>query len=315
MVTNLVTGCAGFIGMHVADALLKRGDTVVGIDNLNDYYDIQLKKDRLDKLQKYDSFTFYKQDFAEGIHIDESIDKICHLGAQAGVRYSLINPQAYEHANNKGTLELFEFARKKGIQEIVFASSSSVYGNASNAPFNEAQQTNPISVYAATKLSNEILAQTYHDLYGMHMIGLRFFTVYGPWGRPDMAPYIFTEKILKGEQIEIYNNGKMQRDFTYIGDIVSGVVSALDNVSKIKFEIINLARGEEIQLMDFVKCVENATKKDAQIIFKPLQQGDVLRTSGDITKAKKLLGYNPKTSIQEGIQNFVEWYKEYHHLT
>ncbi len=305
----LLTGCAGFIGFHVAKKLLKEGYEVVGIDNLNSYYSVSLKKDRL-KMLKGHGFTFYEKDISEGVDV-ERVDGIIHLAAQAGVRYSLENPLAYETANNRGTLQVFEYARKKGVKKVVYASSSSVYGNCEEAPFKESFQLDkPISLYAATKKSNELTAYTYHHLYGIEMIGLRFFTVYGPWGRPDMAPFKFTKKILEGKEIEVYNNGEMFRDFTYVDDIVSGVVSSYEKKSG--YEIINLARGQTVKLMDFIKAIEKATGEKARINFKEIQPGDVLKTSGDITKAKELLGYEPRIGVEEGVKLFVKWYKEYY---
>lgn len=313
MKTIIVTGCAGFIGFHVAKKLLERKNKVVGIDNLNDYYDLSLKESRLKILQKNSHFQFYKQDFSEEININEKIDKICHLGAQAGVRYSIENPLDYEKSNCLGTLQVFEFARKNKIKTIIYASSSSVYGNCKNAPFKETENTNePISLYAATKKSNELYAYTYHHLFGINMTGLRFFTVYGPYERPDMAPFKFTKNIIEGKTIDVYNNGKMKRDFTYIDDIVSGVISALEKEHP--YEIFNLARGEEVELMDFIKAIEEATGKKAKINFMPLQDGDVLLTSGDITHAKDKLKYNPKTSIKEGVKKMVKWYKKYYNF-
>lgn len=311
MTTILVTGAAGFIGFHTSKELLERGDKVIGIDNLNNYYDPLLKMSRLEQLSKYKNFKFYKQDISDGISVDENVNKICHLAAQAGVRYSIENPLAYQKANSLGTLQVFEFARQNKIPSVVYASSSSVYGNSSEAPFKEDMKIDePISFYAATKKSNELYAHTYHHLYGINMTGLRFFTVYGPWGRPDMAPFKFTKKILENETIDVYNNGKMKRDFTYIDDITSGIVLALDKESP--FEIFNLARGETVELMDFVSAIEEATGKVAKKNMMPMQAGDVLLTSGDIGRAKTMLGYTPKISIEKGVKEFVDWYKKYY---
>jgi len=311
MKTILITGAAGFIGFHTAKKLLERGDKIIGIDNLNEYYDVSLKEARLNILKKFPNFSFYKKDISEEIKIQEKIDQVCHLAAQAGVRYSIENPLIYEKSNSLGTLQVFEFARKNNIKTVVYASSSSVYGNNPDAPFKETMKLDkPISLYAATKKSNELYAHVYHHLFGINMTGLRFFTVYGPWGRPDMALFKFTKNILEEKEIEVYGNGNMKRDFTYVEDIVGGIVSALDK--EYSFEIFNLARGESIELMDFIKAIEEATGKIAKINFKPMQPGDVLLTSGDIAKAKEMLGYNPKTSVGEGIKNFVSWYKEYY---
>ncbi|MDD4353558.1 MAG: GDP-mannose 4,6-dehydratase [Candidatus Nanoarchaeia archaeon] len=309
--TILVTGAAGFIGFHTSKALLERGDKVIGIDNINDYYNVQLKEDRLKILKENPNFKFYKLDFSEGLNeVIEQIDAICHLGAQAGVRYSITNPLIYEKYNTLGTLKVFEFAREKNIKSVIFASSSSVYGNCTNPPFKEDYNiSTPISLYAATKISNELFAYTYHKLFGINMTGLRFFTVYGPYGRPDMALFNFTKKILNNEVIDVYNNGEMKRDFTYVDDIVDGILLSIDKNHS--FEIFNLARGESVNLMDFIKALEKALDKKAKINFMPLQSGDVLLTSGDISKAKSLLGYEPKVSIEQGVKEFVDWYKNY----
>ncbi len=308
MKTILVTGGAGFIGFHISKKLLERGDKVVGIDNLNDYYDVFLKEARLKELKKFENFKFYKQDISEGIKINEKIDIICHLAAQAGVRYSIEHPLIYEKSNMLGTLQVFEFARHNKIASVIYASSSSVYGNNYKVPFKETMQLDkPISLYAATKKANELYAHVYHNLYGINMTGLRFFTVYGPWGRPDMALFKFTKKILEGKPIDVYNSGKMKRDFTYIDDIVQGIILALDK--ECPLEVFNLARGETTELIDFIKAIENSTGKVADKNMMPMQAGDVLSTSGDISHAKEVLGYEPKTSIREGVKNFVEWYK------
>lgn len=307
----LITGSAGFIGYHTTKTLLERGEKIIGIDNLNDYYSVELKKARLQKLQQHKNFTFYKQDISEGIKIKEKPQKIIHLAAQAGVRYSIENPLIYEKSNNLGTLQVFEYARQNNIKQIIYASSSSVYGNMKRTPFSEEMQLDkPISLYASTKKNNELVAHTYHHLYGIKMTGLRFFTVYGPYGRPDMAIFKFTKNILEEKEIEVYNNGDMQRDFTYIDDIVQGVISSLDK--ELDFEIINLARGQTIKLTKFIEAIENATGKKANKNNKEMQPGDVYQTAGDITKAKKLLNYKPKTNIEEGVKKFVEWYKEYY---
>src|SRR3989344_6466273 len=260
----LLTGAAGFIGFHTAKVLLERGDEVIGIDNLNDYYDPRIKLDRLEILKRDSKFKFYKQNIEDPIEIKEKIDIICHLAAQAGVRYSLENPFAYEKSNMLGTLNIFEFARHNNIKNVVFASSSSVYGNEKEFPFKETQKLDtPISLYAATKKANELYAHVYHHLFGINMIGLRFFTVYGPWGRPDMALFTFTKNILEGKPIDVYNNGKMKRDFTYVDDIVSGVLASLDNVETLKFEMFNLGRGEQVELLDFINEIEKNLDKKA----------------------------------------------------
>ncbi len=306
----LITGVAGFIGFHTAKKLLEKGFLIVGVDNLNDYYDVSLKKDRLAILKDYEGFVFYEKDISEGLDVEKT-GGVIHLAAQAGVRYSLENPLAYEQANNKGTLQVFEYARKNGIKKVVYASSSSVYGDCQEAPFKEDFKLDkPISLYAATKKYNELMAYTYHHLYGIKMTGLRFFTVYGPWGRPDMALFKFTKNILREKEIEVYNKGEMFRDFTYVDDIVSGVIKSYEK--DFQYEIFNLARGETVKLMDFIKAIEKATGKKAKISFKELQPGDVLRTDGDISKARRMLGYQPSISVDEGVKKFVEWYKEYY---
>ena len=316
MRTYLVTGAAGFIGAHVAKTLLERGDAVVGIDNLNDYYDPTLKHDRLKLLEAFPAFTFYTENIAniealETIFSKHHFDAICHLAAQAGVRYSLENPLAYIEANVRGTTVIFELARKHGVRDITYASSSSVYGNSETAPFKESQPTDhPISLYAATKKSCEVIASTYHHLYDLQVTGLRFFTVYGPWGRPDMSPIKFAKLIWAGQPIEVYNFGKMQRDFTYIDDIVDGVVRSLDRPQA--DAIINLGGSSVTELETFITLLEQALGKPAIKEYKPLQPGDVLLTSADTTLAQHLLDWHPQTSLPEGIQKFAAWFKEYY---
>ncbi len=315
MARVLITGIAGFIGSHVAQALLKRGDSVVGIDNFNDYYDVTLKRDRLAALVG-DAAPVFELDFANpaalaDVFARHRFDMICHLGAQAGVRHSIENPWAYEHANDRGTLAIFEMARQHGVKKVVFASSSSVYGGNTKVPFSEDDAVDhPISLYAATKRSNELVAHVYHHLFGIAMVGLRFFTVYGPWGRPDMALFKFTKRILAGEPIDVYNHGKMERDFTFISDIVSGVLAALD--AELDYEIINLGNNDPVTLEHFISCIEDALGTTAQRTLLPIQPGDVPRTYADITKAQRLLAYTPKVRIEEGIKAFVQWYLRYH---
>ena len=302
----LLTGAAGFIGFHVAKALLDRGDEVVGIDNLSDYYDPKLKDARL-ALLDHERFTFVKHDLEDPIKIESSFDVICHLAAQAGVRYSIENPRVYEQSNALGTLNVFEFARQQSIDRVVFASSSSVYGNTDSIPFREdAVEDRPISLYAATKRANELYAYTYHHLFGIKMTGLRFFTVYGPWGRPDMAYYSFTKAILEGVPIDVYNNGDQSRDFTYITDIVQGVLAAID--TPFDYEIINLGRGKPEKLFDFIAEIERAIGTTAFKNLLPMQPGDVPSTYADVSKANRLLGYDPKVDLTDGIPRFVEWY-------
>lgn len=312
----LVTGSAGFIGFHTAKKLLERGDTVIGIDNFNDYYDPKLKEDRNKILEKYKKFKLYRIDFSdykrlEKVFKKEKINKICHLGAQTGVRFSLTHPFAYEESNVKGMLNLLEMARHYKIKDFIFASSSSVYGNSKKLPFCETDPVDtPISLYAATKKAGELIAYTYHHLYGLNCTGLRFFTVYGPWGRPDMALFKFTRLIAQNKPIEIYNKGKHSRDFTYIDDIIAGVVSALDK--SYPYEIINLGNNKPIDLLYFVSLIEKAFNKKATKKMLSLQAGDVEKTYADIRKAKKLLGFNPKTKIESGVTKFIDWYKKYY---
>ncbi len=317
MTRVLVTGCAGFIGFHVAKALLERGDTVVGVDSITPYYDPALKRARLRELRKLPSarrFTFHKADIAdyqamERIFRKHKPGKVCHLAAQPGVRYSLTDPFAYEHSNSLGTLTLLELCRHRGVKDFVFASSSSVYGGNEKLPFSETDNVDrPISAYAATKKYAEVLAHAYHHLYGLNCTGLRFFTVYGPWGRPDMALFTFTRLILAGKPIGLFNRGEHKRDFTYIDDVVEGVVAALDR--PFGYEIINLARGESRPLLEFVAAIERATGKKAKRRLLPKQAGDVDTTAADISKAKRLLGYRPRTGIAAGVRAFVAWYRE-----
>ncbi len=308
----LVTGGAGFIGFHVAKALLKRGDKVVIVDNFNDYYDPKIKYERINQIKNNKNLRVYRTDISnykklEKIFKKHKFNKICHLAAQAGVRYSLKNPFRYEKWNNIGTLNLLELTKKYKIKDFVYASSSSVYGGNKKIPFSEKDDVdNPISLYAATKKSNELYAHVYHHLYGLNCTGLRFFTVYGPWGRPDMALFKFVKNILKGKTIEVYNYGKMKRDFTYISDAVKGVLAAIDN--PFPYEIINLGNNKPIELKKFISIIEKELGKKAKMNLMSIQQGDVLSTCANINKAKKLLGFKPQVSIEEGVRNFIEWY-------
>ncbi len=311
----IVTGTAGFIGFHLAKALLERGDNVIGIDDVNDYYDVKLKEDRNTILEKYDNYIFHKIDLADYNKLKETfsedVDCVANLAAQAGVRYSLENPFVYEKSNLKGFINILELCRKFKIKNLVYASSSSVYGECKDIPFKEEYQLDkPISLYAATKKANELMAYSYHHLYGLNCIGLRFFTVYGPMGRPDMMMYIFTKNITEGKPIDVYNNGDMKRDFTFITDIIDGVVAAIDN--PMPYEIFNLGRGQPQDLMYAIKCIEKNLGKEAMKSMMPIQPGDVPLTYADTSKAEKLLGYKPKVSIEEGVKKFVEWFKEYH---
>ncbi|MBC8500724.1 MAG: SDR family NAD(P)-dependent oxidoreductase [Nanoarchaeota archaeon] len=310
----LVTGGAGFIGFHTAKALLDRGDEVVVVDNFNEYYDVSLKRARANLLScEIIEADVSDYDDMKKVFEDYSFDKICHLAAQAGVRYSLEKPFVYEKSNVKGTLVLLELCRKFKVKDFVFASSSSVYGDNKKQPFSEEDRVDtPISLYAATKKSNEEMAYVYHHLFGLNCTGLRFFTAYGPYGRSDMALFIFTKAILEGKEIKVFNNGNMARDFTYISDTISGILSALD--SAFKYEIFNIARGEKVKLLDFIKEIEKNLGMKAKKKFLPLQPGDVPESLADISKAREMIGYNPKVSIKEGVKKFVDWYKEFYSI-
>jgi len=321
----LVTGAAGFIGFHAAIALLARGEKVVGIDNLNDYYDVTLKEARLAQLQNNASFTFYKVNLADKEAMfdiaakHQDITHIIHLAAQAGVRYSLVNPYAYVETNVMGQLVMMEMARKlSALKHFVYASSSSVYGGNTKTPFAvEDSVEKPISLYAATKRADELMAWTYGHLYRLPCTGLRFFTVYGPWGRPDMAAYIFTSQIMAGKPIKIFNHGNMRRDFTYIDDVVAGVMGVLDKPpaddGKIPpVKLYNLGNNHSEPLMDYISLIESALGKKAEYDFQPMQPGDVPETFADIEASIRDFGYSPKTTIKEGIPKFIAWYRAYH---
>lgn len=310
----LVTGSAGFIGFHVARALLERGDAVVGLDNFNDYYNPKLKEDRNAILKKMKGFTLVRGDVADREVVATTmrgVDAVCHLAAAAGVRYSMERPDVYMKSNIVGFQNILETMRGQGTKRLVFASSSSVYGDA-EIPLREDQTIMPISFYGATKLSNEAMAHAYCHVYGLRATGLRFFTVYGPWGRPDMALYRFVSKIFAGKPIDVFNRGNHKRDFTYIDDIVAGVVVSIDE--DLPFAILNLGRGKSEALMDFIAHIEKACGKEAKKNLLPKQSGDIEETHADIAKAKKLLGYDPKTSISEGIPKFVEWFRGYNKM-
>ena len=320
----LLTGAAGFIGFHVAKALLERGDRVVGIDNLNDYYDVRLKEARLALLSAYPGFVFAKLDVADrdgvfalvGRHRD--LRSIIHLAAQAGVRYSLKNPYAYIDSNVMGTLVMLEAARRiERLTAITYASSSSVYGANKKQPFGvEDRVDEPVSLYAATKRSCELLAHTYAHLYGLPATGLRFFTVYGPWGRPDMAAYLFTSAILAEQPIKVFNEGRMARDFTYIDDIVAGTVAAYDRppADGVPHRIYNLGNHRPEQLLDFIGVLERLLGRTATKQFLPLQPGDVPESFADIEASRRDLGFDPQTTIEVGLARFVEWYRQYHRV-
>ena len=318
-VIYLVTGCAGFIGFHVAKRLLSQGNTVIGIDNLNRYYSAKLKKDRLSLLLKEKNFKFWKLNIAhfkqlEKIFETTNIDVVCHLAAQAGVRYSLIDPFSYEQSNIKGFLNIIELSCRCNVKNFVYASSSSVYGGNEKIPFSTDDAVDkPLSLYGATKRADELIAYVYHHLYHLNTTGLRFFTVYGPWGRPDMALFKFTKAIIEGKTIEVYNYGKMERDFTYIDDIVDGVIASLNK--PFEYEIFNLGRGKSISLEYFISCIEKRLNKKAKKVYLPLQKGDVPKTYADIRKSEKMLGFHPKVSIEEGIERFVSWYMSYNNIT
>ena len=323
----LVTGAAGFIGYYVCAALLDRGERVIGIDNLNDYYDPALKQARLDLLTGRNAFSFHKVDVADReamfaiFEAEQGLDRVVHLAAQAGVRYSLENPYVYVDANVMGHLVVLEACRRvAGLRHLVYASSSSVYGANTQLPFSVGDRVDdPVSLYAATKRAGELIARSYAHLYGIPLTGLRFFTVYGPWGRPDMSAYIFTRAIFEGETIRIFNHGDMRRDFTYIDDIAAGTVAALDRPpegggDELKHRVYNLGNHRSEDLMHFIAVLEKACGRDAVKVFEDLQAGDVKETYADIEASRRDLGFEPRTSIDEGLPRFVRWYREYHKL-
>jgi UDP-glucuronate 4-epimerase len=330
----LVTGAAGFIGMHVSQLLLARGDQVVGLDNLNDYYDPQLKYARLARLQGKPGFEFVKMDVAdrEGmarLFAEGGFDRVVHLAAQAGVRYSLQNPHAYIESNVTGFTNILEGCRHAKVQHLVYASSSSVYGGNKLMPFSEHHSVDhPVSLYAATKKANELMAHTYSHLFNVPTTGLRFFTVYGPWGRPDMALFLFTKAILEGRPIDVFNHGKMVRDFTYVDDIAEGVIRVLDRVatpdpdydpikgdparSNVPYRVFNIGNHKPIELMDFITAIEQAVGREAQKNFLPLQDGDVPATHADVEELAAWTGFRPAMPVPEGVKRFVAWYREYY---
>lgn len=330
----LVTGAAGFIGMYVCEYLLARGDEVVGIDNLNDYYDVRLKEARLARLAGHPGFRFERLDIADApalaaFFAGERFARVVHLAAQAGVRYSLKNPLAYAQSNLLGFVNVLEGCRNCAVEHLVFASSSSVYGGNAKIPFAESDPVDhPVSLYAATKKSNELMAHSYSHLYGLPVTGLRFFTVYGPWGRPDMAYWSFTEKILRGETIDVFNHGDMRRDFTYIDDIVEGVVRVLDKpatpdpdfaplqpdpgLGMAPFRLFNIGNSEPVPLLGFIATLEKALGRSAQKRFLPMQNGDVPATYADTGRLAQWVGFRPRTPIDAGIARFAEWYRAYY---
>jgi UDP-glucuronate 4-epimerase len=325
----LVTGAAGFIGFHVSRLLLARGERVIGVDNLNDYYPVKLKQDRIAAIEaEGQDFAFRTVDFAdhgalETAVADERIDRIVHLGAQAGVRYSLENPRAYAQSNLVGHLNLLELARQRQVAHLVYASSSSVYGGNASLPFRvEDRVDQPLSLYAATKKADELMSETYAHLYRLPQTGLRFFTVYGPWGRPDMAMWIFTSKILAGQPIPVFNDGDMRRDFTYIDDIVAGVIAALDNPppdngeekaggSRSPHRLYNIGNHRSEELGRLIDLIEAACDRPAIRDFQPMQPGDVKETYADISAIQQDLGFQPATRIEVGVPRFVDWYRGY----
>lgn len=330
----LVTGAAGFIGMHVAKRLLEQGKEVVGIDNLSEYYDVTLKEERLKQLAPYPGFRFLKLDMAdragmEALFESGKFQRVVNLAAQPGVRYSLINPHAYINSNIVGFMNVLEGCRHSGVEHLVYASSSSVYGSHTKMPFSEHDNVDhPVSLYAATKKSNELMAHSYSHLYNMSATGLRFFTVYGPWGRPDMSPSLFASAILEGRPIDVFNQGKMQRDFTYIDDIVEGVVRILDKPAKANpsfdrinpdpadsdapYRLYNIGNHEPVELMVFIEALENAFGKKAIKNMLPMQAGDVLATYADTADLRKAVGFAPCTPLNEGVIRFADWYRSYH---
>jgi len=329
----LVTGAAGFIGSHVCQYLLNRGDTVIGLDNLNDYYDVNLKHSRLKNLT-HERFTFLKADIADKDQIDSifkeyKVQKVVNLAAQAGVRYSIENPWSYLNSNLTGFLSIIEACRHNKVEHLVYASSSSVYGANTSLPFKvEDNVDHPLSLYAATKKSNELMAHCYSNLYKLPTTGLRFFTVYGPWGRPDMALFLFTKNIIAGKPIKVFNYGNHTRDFTYIDDIVEGIIRVLDNTpqsnpehdfsvsnpatSSAPYRVYNIGNNNPVKLMEYINAIENALGLKAEMELLPLQQGDVPDTEADVSKLVADVGFKPDTSVQEGITKFIKWYRHYY---
>ncbi len=330
----LLTGAAGFIGMTTTLRLLARGDEVVGLDNLNDYYEVSLKQARLARLTPHERFRFVQMSVEdrpgmEALFAAERFDRVIHLAAQAGVRYSLKNPHAYIDANIVGFMNVLEGCRHSGVQHLVYASSSSVYGGNTKMPFSEHDSVDhPVSMYAATKKANELMAHTYSHLFGLPTTGLRFFTVYGPWGRPDMALFLFTKAILEGRPIDVFNHGKMQRDFTFVDDIVEGVIRVMDRTaepnpgfvsdtpdpgtSSAPYRVFNIGNHSPVQLLDYIGCIEEALGMKAQMNLLPLQDGDVPATYADVDALRDWVGFTPATDIRSGVQRFVAWYRGYY---
>jgi len=312
----LVTGSAGFIGYHLCKSLLNDNFDVLGIDNINDYYDVNLKKSRLNELRKNKNFIFEKINITNRESLSKLFKEfqpkiVVNLAAQAGVRYSIENPYAYMDSNLVGFLNIIELCRNNNVKNFIYASSSSIYGANKKSPFSESDRVDsPISFYGASKKANELISYSYFHLYNLKSTGLRFFTVYGPWGRPDMAMFIFTKRILENKPIEVYNNGKMKRDFTYIDDIIMGIRSAIEK--NYDYEIFNLGNNKSENLMDMISIIEQELDMKAIIDYKKLQPGDVVETLSDITKSKEMLNYNPSISIRKGIPKFIDWYKSYY---
>lgn len=332
----LLTGAAGFIGMSTALSLLARGDVVVGLDNLNDYYDVALKESRLNRLRTHPHFRFVKMDVADRksmtlLFAKEKFERVVHLAAQAGVRYSIENPHAYIDSNVVGFMNVLEGCRHSCVQHLVYASSSSVYGGNTKMPFSEHQSVDhPVSLYAATKRSNELMAHTYSHLYALPTTGLRFFTVYGPWGRPDMALFLFTKAIFEGRPIDVFNNGMMRRDFTYVDDIVEGLIRVLDRsatshpaydannadaaTSNAPYRLFNIGNNSPVSLHDFITCIENQIGRKAEKRSKPLQDGDVPATYANTDELKEWVGFVPETRLEHGVARFVAWYRDYYNV-
>ncbi len=330
----LLTGAAGFIGMHTAQKLLARGDEVVGVDSLNDYYEVSLKEARLAQIASHPNFAFHKVDIADrdamaALFAEVKPNRVVHLAAQAGVRYSIINPHAYADANIQGFLNILEGCRNRAVEHLVYASSSSVYGGNTAMPFRESDSVDhPVSLYAATKKANELMAHTYSHLFRIPTTGLRFFTVYGPWGRPDMAPVLFTKAMLENRVIDVFNNGDMLRDFTYIDDIVEGVVRVVDKAatpdpdydpakpdpatSNAPYRIFNIGNNDPTRLMDFIAAIENSLGVEAKKNFLPMQPGDVVATAADTDALEGWAGFRPSTDINEGVSRFIDWYMDYY---
>jgi UDP-glucuronate 4-epimerase len=320
--TTLVTGAAGFIGFHLSKRLLERGEAVVGLDEVNDYYDIGLKEARLSELNEvgYGEFAFHRSSIEdyETLHKvceESNVTKIVNLAAQASVRYSVENPGKYVQSNIAGFVNILELSRRLGIEHLVYASSSSVYGDSHSVPFSTSAPVNkPVSVYAATKLADELLAHVYYHQYNLKVTGLRFFTVYGPWGRPDMSPFLFLDAMLRGESIQLFNNGRHKRDFTYIDDVIEGVVRVLDSDQDADCRVYNIGRGEPVRLLDYVKTMEKLVGVTSRKKLMPMQAGDVEETFADVDPLEADFGYRPQTTLAQGLEGFVGWYRSYYRL-